>query len=242
MAYGRFEPSNPAIVQAALLAHVENRRSPGAVRTFAYATEVAHTPRFVSALALPNRFLGIALTKDSKYRKAVDKAKKYEDKYRKCKAKRLSKGKKAWPTDKGRALSGNCRHDYERWQHWEEKAADRARALKEKLGKKGKLDPGMAEELDAAMAAPSKAASAEYAADKAEWKREQDLAYKKANYKGGGSSAEAVSEEPAIEDYTAEAAVDYTIPLIAVGAVALLGVGAAVLYSKNKKKPAVVAA
>jgi LPXTG-motif cell wall-anchored protein len=184
-------------------------------------------------VARQNRLFGIALTKDSKYRKAVDKASKYEDKYRKCKAKRLGKGKQAWPVDKGNALSGNCKHDYERWQHWEGKAADRARTLKEKLEKKGKLDPGMAEELNQAMVAPSKAAKAEYEKDKANWE-------KAGKGKGGKGAKGGGGAPPAEEDYTEEAAADYTIPILAIGGLLLLGGGAFILLRKKKPVPASV--
>jgi len=182
------------------------------------------------AAARANRVLGIALTKDAKYRKALDKAKKHQDAYLRCKARRKAKGKAAWPVDKGKALSGNCRHDYELWQHFEEKAADRARELKAKLQKQGKLSPQMANELNQAMAAPSNAVAAEYNKDKADWQKDQAG-------KGGGKGkgkGKGATEEPVIDDYSAEAATDYTIPILVGGGLLLLVGGAFILLRKKK--------
>jgi hypothetical protein len=109
---------------------------------------------------------GIHLSKDAKYREAANQALKYKNAYRKCKARRVAKGKQAWPQDKKSGFgTTNCKGDYQRWMSWEKKAADRASVLKDKLERKGKLDPDAATELDAAISAPAKSAGMEQIED-----------------------------------------------------------------------------
>jgi hypothetical protein len=107
--------------------------------------------------------LGRALrSKDKKYAEAISKADSYERKYRGCHKKNKAAGKPYYPEKPGKGpFYTDCRGDYKKWKHWEERAAKLAIDLKAKLGRSGKLDKQTAKELDAAIARPKALAAVE---------------------------------------------------------------------------------
>lgn len=136
------------------------------------------------------------LGKDSAYAHAASQAGKHQRAYLKCKERREKKGKEAYPLDTSRsAMSSNCHTDYLRWKAWEQKAAERARTLMDKLAKSGKLSQETAEELRAAQAEPDKIARIEWNADK-----QKRRARARAKNK---SEKEAEASVPPLETYQA---------------------------------------
>lgn len=97
------------------------------------------------AYALPNTFLGIVLTKQQRYAKAVSQAEKNKNQYVSCKNKQINKGKIPFPEDP----KGNCKTDWKQWQKWRGKKGERALKLAERMEKQGRLEPSLAQELQA---------------------------------------------------------------------------------------------
>lgn len=64
----------------------------------------------------------MALPNPSTIAETREKAKKYEAKYKECKKKRESKGKKAYPEDPSTSMFvTNCHSEYNKWQDWKKR-------------------------------------------------------------------------------------------------------------------------
>jgi hypothetical protein len=94
--------------------------------------------------ARSNPFLGIALTKEQKHAKSVQKKTLYKTKYEKCKTAKEAKGHTVYPDEGGK----KCKSKYKKWQKHRGKVGERALKLTDKLDKKGKLSPELRADLD----------------------------------------------------------------------------------------------
>jgi len=157
-------------------------------------------------------------TKEEKLTASIKNVAKYKLNYEKCKARRLKKGKQAYPQDSRTGVfASNCHKDYKKWKDAEKLVAQHSKEVQDKLQSKGKLTRDMNADLTLMQQYPDISTSYERMRDKEERKRKHRQRGK------SDAEAEALANAEMVDiDYGGEEETDNTM-LWVVGGVVVVG-------------------